>query len=100
MGAEFIAEEGVLKGLILSLEKGEEWTIGRDPDLSTLVIEDPKASRRHMRIRKTEEGYSVENLSETNPVLIGDVPLVAPTLLHDGDLLRVGDSLFRFYAEG
>ena len=65
MGAEFIAEEGVLKGLILSLESGEEWTIGRDPDLCTIVIEDPKASRLHARVRKTEVGYSIENLSTT-----------------------------------
>jgi type III secretion system YscD/HrpQ family protein len=100
MGAEFIAEEGILKGLILSLEKGEEWTIGRDPDLSTIVIEDPKASRLHMRVRKTDEGYFVENLSDTNPVLIGGEPLTAPTLVHEGDLLTIGGSVFRFYPEG
>jgi type III secretion system YscD/HrpQ family protein len=100
MAAEFIAEEGVLKGLILSLTRGEEWTIGRDPDLSTIVIEDPKASRLHVRIRKTDEGYYVENLSETNPVLIGGEPVVVPTLLREGDLLTVGGSLFRFYPEG
>jgi type III secretion system YscD/HrpQ family protein len=100
MGAEFIAEEGVLKGLILSLERGEEWTIGRDPDLSSIAIEDPKASRLHMRIRKTDAGYLVENLSETNPVLIGGEPISLPTLLHEGDLLTIGGSVFRFYPEG
>lgn len=100
MAAEFIAEEGVLKGLILSLERGEEWTIGRDPDLCTIVIEDPKASRLHMRIRKTDEGYWVENLSETNPVLLNQAPVAAPTLLHEDDLLTIGGSVFHFYQEG
>ncbi len=65
MSAEFIAEEGVLKGLILSLEKGEEWSIGRDPEQSTLVIEDPKVARKHLICRKTEEGYVVESLARS-----------------------------------
>ncbi len=100
MKAEFIAVEGVLKGLILSLERGDEWTLGRDPDLSTLVIEDPHASRRHLRIQKTDEGYVVENLSDKNPAMIGDQVIEVPTLLHDGDELKIGGSLFRFHEEG
>src|ERR1700733_1445616 len=100
MGAEFIAEEGVLKGLILSLESSEVWTIGRDPDLSDIAIEDPKASRVHLRVLKKEEGYFVENLSATNPILVGDAPVSTPMLLHEGDLLTIGGSIFRFYPAG
>jgi len=100
MGAEFIAEEGVLKGLILSLERGEEWTIGKDPDLSTIVIEDPKASRCHARVRKMKEGFYVENLSESNPVLIHGAPVSAPTLLHERDLVTIGGTVFCFYPRG
>jgi len=100
MTAEFIAEEGILKGLVLSLERGEEWTIGRDPDLSSIVIEDPKASRLHMRVTKRDDGYYVENLSDTNPILIGETPVSAPTLLHEGDIVTIGGSHFRFYPEG
>lgn len=100
MGAEFIAEEGVLKGLILSLESGEEWTIGRDPDLCTIVIEDPKASRLHARIRKTDVGYSIENLSATEPLLLNEAPLTAPAILRENDQVTIGTSVFRFYPEG
>lgn len=100
MGAEFIAEKGVLKGLILSLERGEEWTIGRDPDLSAIVIEDPKASRIHLRIHKTEKGYVAENLSDSNPALVNGKALSESTLLHEGDLVTIGGSAFRFYPEG
>jgi type III secretion system YscD/HrpQ family protein len=100
MGAEFIAEEGVLKGLILALEKGEEWTIGRDPDQSSIVIEDPKASRLHARVNKTDEGYFVENLSDTNPISVNGETLKEIRLLNEGDTVTIGDSTFRFYPEG
>ena len=100
MGAEFIAEEGVLKGLILSLESGEEWTIGRDPDLCMIVIEDPKASRLHARVRKTEVGYSIENLSPTEPLLLNGQSIKVPTILAEDDEIQFGTSLFRFYPEG
>ena len=49
MTARFIAEEGLLKGLILPLEEGNEWIIGRDPDACQLLLEDPAASRKHLR---------------------------------------------------
>lgn len=100
MAAEFIAEEGILKGLILALEHGDEWTIGRDPDQCNLVIEDPKASRKHVICRKTEAGYLIENLSETNPVRINDRSIIEPTLLHDTDKVAIGGSIFRFYLTG
>lgn len=100
MGAEFIAEEGLLKGLILVLEEGQEWTIGRDPDQSDLIVEDPKASRRHLLCKKTQEGYVVENLSDTNPVRVNNRSILEPTLLHDGDKVAIGGTTFRFYASG
>ncbi len=99
MVAEFIAEEGVLKGLILTLEEGDEWTIGRDPDQADLVIEDPKSSRKHLLCRKTEQGYLIENLSDTNPVRINDHSILEPTLLHDGDKVAIGGTVFRFFSE-
>jgi type III secretion system YscD/HrpQ family protein len=100
MAVEFIAEEGVLKGLILSLENGKEWTIGRDPDLCTIVIEDPQASRIHVRIRKTDVGFTIENVSDTTPTLLGGVPITIPTVLQADDLVTIGTSVFRFYPEG
>lgn len=100
MFAEFIAEEGAMKGLILSLERGEEWIVGRDPDLCTIVIEDPKTSRQHFRIRKTDAGYVIENLSTSNPVLINGLPIAQPTQLKEEDRVTVGGTVFRFYQKG
>lgn len=100
MGAELIAEEGVLKGLILSLERGEEWIIGRDPDLCTILIEDPKVSRQQLRILRKDDGYFFENLSTTNPIFVNDKPLTTSTLIEEGDIITLGGTRFHFYPEG
>lgn len=99
MAAKLVAEEGVLKGLVLTLEDGDQWVIGRDPDACQLLVEDPSASRKHLICRTTPKGILVENLSETNPVQVNEVEVKEPRLLHNGDAVKIGDGTFRFYAE-
>jgi type III secretion system YscD/HrpQ family protein len=100
MVATFTAEDGPLKGLVLTLDdEGTEWTIGRDPDESTLLIEDPLASRKHLHCTRTSSGFIVENLSHTNPVLINDVELTEPTLLKNDDKLKIGDCTYVFHED-
>ncbi len=97
MGAKLVAEEGMLRGLVLSFDDGNEWVIGRDPDACQLLLEDPSASRKHLLCRQTPEGITLENLSETNPVEVNDKPLEAPRLLQDGDLVRIGSGVYRYF---
>lgn len=97
MTARLIAEEGLLKGLVLPFENGEEWIIGRDPEACQLLLEDPAASRRHLLCRNTPLGITLENLSTTNPVQVNDQELIGSYLLQDGDALRIGSGLFRFF---
>ncbi len=100
MAAKLIAEEGTLKGLTLSLENGEQWIIGRDPDSCQLLIEDPTASRRHLLCRTSPQGIIVENLSATNPIEVnGEEVKRNPRILEHSDLVKIGGSLFRFYEE-
>lgn len=99
MVAKLVAEEGTLKGLVLTLENGNQWVIGRDPDQCQLLIEDPATSRRQLLATETHEGITVENLSETNPVAVNDEELVEPRLLQDGDTLRLGNSIYRFHVD-
>lgn len=99
MAAKLIAEEGIQKGLILSLDEGTEWVIGRDPDACQLLIEDPSTSRKHLLCRKTSDGIFLQNLSSTNPIAINDEEVHEPRLLHHGDLVKIGAGLYRFYAE-
>lgn len=99
MAAKLVAEEGILKGLVLSLEDGDQWVIGRDPDACQLLVEDPSASRKHLICRATSKGILVENLSETNPIQVNEEEVKEPRLLHNGDAVKIGDGTFRFYAE-
>lgn len=99
MAAKFVAEEGLLKGLVLSLDKGDHWVIGRDPDTCQLLVEDPLASRKHLICKTTPKGIVVENLSQTNPIEVNDEEVTKPRLLHNGDAVKIGSGLFRFYSQ-
>jgi type III secretion system YscD/HrpQ family protein len=100
MVAKLVVEEGDLKGLTLSLEEGDTWVLGRDPAECQLVIEDPLVSRKHVIIHRTAEGMSVENLSATNPLQINDEEMSdEPHLLQNGDTLKVGNEVLRFYED-
>lgn len=99
MAAILVAEDGLLKGLVLSLDVGDQWIIGRDPDACQLLVEDPSASRKHLICRTSPEGIVVENLSDTNPIQVNDVEVKEPHLLHNGDTVKIGEGNFRFYAE-
>jgi len=99
MPAHFIVEEGPLTGLILNLDEGEEWIVGRDPNEVDFVVDDSKASRKHARITQTAEGFFIENLSRSNPTLVNGALIKEPTLLSDGDTIQVGGTVFRFSKE-
>lgn len=99
MSAEFIAVDGELKGFILSLGEGEEWSIGRDPGQVDLVIEDPEVARKHLVCRKTPEGYVIENISDENPILVNGEPLSGPRLLMEEDRVLIGGTTYQFYPE-
>lgn len=95
MKGYLIAEEGPLSGLVVRFEEGEQWIIGRDPS-SFQVLEDPMVSRKHLICRLTDQGFVVENLSITNPVSINGNPIVDPVTLEEGDILQIGNTLFKF----
>jgi type III secretion system YscD/HrpQ family protein len=94
MPAHLIAEEGPQRGLILNLEDGAEWTIGRDPDTCDLVVEDGTVSRKHARLNKTSDGVYFKNLSRVNPSLVNDEEQSEPILLKEGDRIQVGNTVF------
>lgn len=99
MPAHLIAKEGPLQGQTFSFEEGMEWTIGRDPESATFLLEDHTVSRLHARFQKKEEGLELENLSTTNPVQVNGEELIAPILLQEGDQVQIGASVFLFSEE-
>lgn len=99
MTAKLVVEEGTLKGLILTLEDGDQWVIGRDPDACQLLIEDASVSRKHLLCKTSSEGIIAENLSHTNPTEINNKPLEKPYLLQNHDIVKIGDIIFHFHTD-
>ncbi|MCB1109386.1 MAG: type III secretion system inner membrane ring subunit SctD [Chlamydiia bacterium] len=96
MAGFLVAEEGPLAGLVIRFEEGEEWILGRDPDVSYQVLEDPMVSRKHVICRKTDDGYVLENLSAVNPASVNGKPIEEPVTLQEGDTVQVGNVFFHF----
>jgi len=99
MAAKLLVEEGDLKGMTLSLDEGDSWTIGHDPACQ-IVIEDPSVSPQHLVARRTPEGIIVENLNRTDPALLNDEAIDDQNnLLQNGDTLKIGNEVLRYYED-
>lgn len=70
--------------------------IGRDP-LATIVLDVDSVSRSHARIDVGSEGTFVSDLGSTNGTFVNDGQIVR-SVLNAGDLLKVGDVIFKFLA--
>jgi type III secretion system YscD/HrpQ family protein len=90
-----ICEDGPGLGLTIPLDSGNEWIIGRDPNLSQILLEDPMVSRKHGIIRLENDFFTLENISEVNPIKVnGDI---APKFqLNEDDTIQIGNNYFRF----
>ncbi len=94
-----IAQEGPLTGLVLDLEDGEEWIVGRDPDEADLLTDDATVSRKQLRITKSGDEFFLKNLSRTSPTLVNDEPIQPNVPLTFGDRVKIGENIFLFTDE-
>ena len=69
--------------------------IGRSSSCE-VVLEDPNASRRHAAIRRTAEGWTIEDLGSTNGVRVNGVQAVGARRLADGDRIELGHTELTF----
>ena len=66
--------------------------IGRD-DTCDLVLDDPKASRRHATLTTLPDGTTqLEDHNSTNGTYVNGHRTTTPTTLHPGDLLQIADT--------
>jgi FHA domain len=72
-------------------------SIGRSQE-ADLRIEDRYASGLHARIFSRDGRSYVEDMSSTNGTLLNDSALHGEAELIDGDVIRIGDTEFRFEA--
>lgn len=96
MPKHLIVTDGPMKGLVFLLDGQDEYIIGRDPDLSNFAVEDSTVSRKHAKLKKEDDGYSIEDLSTTNPILVNDQNIALPHLLKEDDVVMIGKTPFRY----
>lgn len=78
----------------VDLREGET-VLGRDPH-ATICIESLSVSRRHARIIVSDGEATVEDLGSRNGTFVGPTQVTSPTVLKDGDTLRVGSIALTF----
>lgn len=68
----------------------EALEVGRD--CPGLLIDDPRASRRHLQLRPSGGGVTVVDLGSTNGTLLDGRPLVGTEKLEAGSVVQIGDT--------
>jgi hypothetical protein len=70
-------------------------SVGRSPD-ADIRVDDRYASGIHARVFTRGGSYFVEDMNSTNGTLLNSHELHGEAELADGDVVRIGDSEFRF----
>lgn len=74
------------------------WTIGRDPNQTSLPIRDRRLSRCHAAIRyDCNCGFMLYDFDSTNGTFVNGVRIRQSHPLKDGDLVRLGSLNFGFF---
>lgn len=94
MAVRLIAEEGTLSGLVLSLEDGVQWQVGRDPSQNDIVLEDKTVARSQALFFKNEQGFFIRNLDEKVPIKVNGNVIKKDLLLKEHDTILLGNTLF------
>ena len=68
--------------------------VGRSPG-ADIVLPGAYVSGRHARFAPQGPALIVEDLSSMNGTLANGRAIVGPTVLHDGDLVQIGDAVMR-----
>jgi hypothetical protein len=97
-------EAASARGYVVRVQKGVPlhavWAIdgivsvGRGAE-NRIDLVDPRVSRRHARITKTDDGIVIEDLGSTNGTSVNGSAIEATRALAPGDLIEVGDTQLR-----
>jgi len=72
----------------------QDISVGRAPE-NDMVVDDPEMSRNHTQFYKSEGGYSVQNMSMSNPTYVNDEAVTSQPL-RNKDVVRVAETEFVF----
>jgi VWFA-related protein len=93
--ASLIEKEGISPGQVWPLT-ADEVRLGRKRDENDIPLKGLKASRCHAIIRFEAEGYTLYSLNPENPTMLNGNPNSSQFLLHSGDRIQAGESIFIF----
>ncbi|NBD12173.1 MULTISPECIES: GGDEF domain-containing protein [Corallococcus] len=77
----------------------EETLIGRSSK-ADIQIDQEAVSRNHARITNTTKGVRIEDLGSTNGTFVNDDVASGGRSLQNGDLVKIGRTIFKFIAGG
>ena len=86
-----VVQEGQLAGKRWTLNRSE-FVVGRGEECE-VVLPDRQVSRRHFRIVRDENGYSVEDLGSKNGTYVNGAAVRGSVQLQDGDEIQVALSV-------
>ena len=86
-----VVQEGQLAGKRWTLNRSE-FVVGRGEDCE-VVLPDRQVSRRHFRIVRDDDGYSVEDLGSKNGTYVNGAAVRGSVQLQDGDEIQVALSV-------
>ncbi|MFO0936078.1 MAG: SpoIIE family protein phosphatase [Gemmataceae bacterium] len=81
------------------LLEGDQFVLGRDPELCNLHIPNQTVSKKHAQITRSNGVYIIEDLKSRNHTFINNREAAAPTVLKNDDRIKICDFIFRFVDE-
>lgn len=73
----------------------QDISVGRAPD-NDIVVDDPEMSRNHAQFYRGDAGFSVKNMSMSNPTFVNGQEVTAQPLKNK-DVVGIADTEFVFY---
>src|SRR5512137_1639879 len=91
MSFKLSVRQGPRPNLVFELDK-PSYMIGREAG-NDIVIEDPQVSRRHAQLTRQGNSYLIEDIGSTNGTYVNGKRVMAPTLLANGDMVGLADTV-------
>ena len=90
--ATLVVTEGPVSGQKYNLESHPIVLLGRSDDC-TFQLVDARVSRKHMQLRRSEDGsHTLVHYSKSSPTYRNGTSVTEPVQLDDGDEIRIGET--------
>lgn len=93
--ARLVVRKGSIRERFVYLDRAET-ILGRDPDHCQVLLRDDAVSRRHARIGRDADGYTIEDQGSRNKTYLNGRVVTGARRLKSGDEVRVCDFVFVF----